>query len=217
MKMKIEIRAAIVAATLILSGFCASAQNETDFGTWASLQVNKNWTKAYAFLRGEHRSCQNVTSSEAWFVAAGCGCKFAPWINADLSYEFWKLPSAGNPFIHKGVLSITGTLKRDNLALMLREKYELAYNAASSSLSHTFRTRLRGQYSFAQAPVTPYVMYEYFVGAGTGWQRSLHYLGAEIRVSQHHMFDIFYMYHLYGSNPYVNSRHLLGLGYYLTF
>lgn len=202
---------------LLLPGICASAQNETDFGTWSSIQATKNISGCYAFFRGEHRSCQNVTDTEAWFISAGGGYKFAPWINADLSYEFWKLPSSGNPTIHKGVLSITGTLRRDNLAVMLREKYELAFNASSKALSHTFRTRLRTQYSFEQTPLTPYLMYEYFAGLGTGWQRSLHYLGTEIKVAPHHMIDVFYMYHLYDASPSIKSRHLLGLGYYLTF
>ncbi|MBQ0024910.1 MAG: DUF2490 domain-containing protein [Bacteroidales bacterium] len=198
-------------------GFLASAQSETDFGTWSSIQVNKSISDCYAFLRAEHRSFQNVSSTEAWFIATGGGYKFAPWINADLSYEFWKLPSAGNTALHKGVLCVTGTLRRDNLAVILREKYELAFNASSKALSHTSRTRLRTQYSFQQAPVTPYLMYEYFVCAGTGWQRSLHYMGAEIRIAPHNMIDIFYMYHLYDSSPSVKSCNLLGIGYYLSF
>ena len=166
---------------LLLTGICAYAQNETDFGTWSSIQATKNISECYAFFRGEHRSCRNVSATEAWFVAAGGGYKFAPWLNADLSYEFWKLPSSGNQSVHKGVLAVTGTLRRENLAVMLREKYELAFNASSKALSHTFRTRLRGQYSFNQAPLTPYLMYEFFAGAG-GWERSLHYLGTEIKV-----------------------------------
>lgn len=216
MKMKTDLRTALLAVIFLLSGFCASAQNETDFGTWSSIQINRNWAKPYAFLRGEHRSFRNASATEAWFVAAGGGYKFAPWLKADLSYEFWKLPVSGNPSVHKGVLAVNATLRRENLAFVFREKYELAYNASSGALSHTFRTRLRGQYAFDNVPLTPYVMYEYFAGAGQGWQRSLHYAGTEIRISRHHIIDIFYMYHLYGAGASVNSCHLLGLGYILN-
>ncbi|MBQ7623119.1 MAG: hypothetical protein IJS66_05225, partial [Bacteroidales bacterium] len=110
------------------------------------------------------------------------------------------------------------TLKREGLAVALREKYELAYNPAAESFSHTLRTRLRGQYKAADSIFTPYLMYEYFTNLSTGkWVRSLHYAGTEISLGGGHSIDLFYMYHLYGTAIGTAAVNTLGVGYTFVF
>ena len=117
---------------------------------------------------------------------------------------------------HKAVLCLTETLKREGLAVALREKYELAYNPASKSFSHTLRTRLRGQYK--TKVLTPYLMYEAFNSLeGKGWIRSLHYAGTEISLGGGHSLDFFYMFHLFDKAGHNEACHLLGAGYTLVF
>ena len=168
--------------------------------------------------RVEHRSFDNIHSTECWFAMAGGGYNFNKWLKGDLSYEYWSIPSAGNMVQHKAVLCFTETLKREGLAVALREKWELAYNPASESFSNTLRTRLRGQYKAPDSIFTPYVMYEIFGSMdGKGWVRSLHYAGTEISLGGGHSLDFFYMYHLYDKGGLTAACHLLGIGYSFVF
>ena len=207
----------ILAALLLLSPK-AGAQSVSDLGTWTSIQLVKSFGAPYAMARVEHRSYDQIHSTECWFAMAGGGYNFNKWLKADLSYEYWSIPSAGNMIQHKAVLCFTETLKREGLAVALREKWELAYNPASQSFSNTLRTRLRGQYKAPESVFTPYVMYEIFGSMdGKGWVRSLHYAGTEISLGGGHSLDLFYMYHLYGMAAGTGACHLLGAGYTFVF
>ncbi len=208
----------IILSVLAISAARANAQSESDFGTWSSIQFVKSFGAPYAMARLEHRSFDNVRSTECWFAMAGGGYNFNSWLKGDLSYEYWSIPSAGKMELHKGVLCFTETLKRDGLAVALREKYELAYNPASKSFSNTLRTRLRGQYKIPDSIFTPYLMYEYFSSLdGKGWIRSLHYAGSDISLGGGHSLDLFYMYHLFDQAGHTAACHLLGVGYTFVF
>jgi len=211
-------RTAIFVLALAASSLTANAQSYGDLGTWTDIQFTKSWEKPYVMARLEHRSYEQISATECWFAMAGGGYKFTKWMKADLSYEFWKIPSSGNATTHKIVLTLTETLKREGLALSMREKYELAVNPDNGKVSHTLRTRLRAQYSFEGSIFTPYVMYEFFNKfEAQPWIRSLHYVGTDIKVSAHHGFDIFYMYHLYNLGNGTAGCHLIGAGYNLSF
>jgi len=196
----------------------ATAQTSSDFGTWSSIQIVKSFGAPYAMARLEHRSYDNVGSTECWFAMAGGGYNFNSWLKADLSYEYWQIPAAGDMVQHKAVLCFTETLKRSDLALALREKYELAYIPDSDSFTNTLRTRLRGQYKIPDSIFTPYLMYEFFNSFDTGkWVRSLHYAGTEISLGGGHALDLFYMYHMYDKGGLTAACHLLGAGYVFVF
>ena len=98
------------------------AQTSSDFGTWSSIQIVKSFGAPYAMGRLEHRSYDHVHGTECWFAMAGGGYNFNSWLKGDLSYEYWSIPSAGDMVQHKAVLSLTETLKREGLAVALREK-----------------------------------------------------------------------------------------------
>ena len=194
------------------------AQNQSDLGTWSSVQLVKSLGAPYLMARAEHRSFENIGATECWFLMAGGGYNFNSWLKGDLSYEYWKIPSAGDLVQHKAVLCFTETLKREGLAFALREKYELAYNPLADSFSHTLRTRLRGQYKAPDSIFTPYMMYEYFTNLSTGkWVRSLHYAGTEISLGGGHSLDFFYMYHLYSTAIGTAACNTLGIGYTFVF
>ena len=207
-----------ILSALALCATTASAQSSTDLGTWSSIQIVKSLGAPYLMGRAEHRSYDNVGATECWFLMAGGGYNFNSWLKGDLSYEYWKIPSAGDMVQHKAVLCFTETLKREGLAFALREKYELAYNPAAESFSHTLRTRLRGQYKAPDSIFTPYLMYEFFTNMSTGkWVRSLHYAGSEISLGGGHSLDLFYMFHLYNTPSSPAACHLLGVGYTFVF
>ena len=207
----------LLSALMLLSAQ-VNAQSVSDLGTWSSIQLIKSFGAPYAMARLEHRSYNSISDTECWFAMAGGGYNFNSWLKGDLSYEYWSIPSAGYMVQHKGVLTLNETLKREGLAVSLREKYELAYNPASKSISNTLRTRLRGQYKAAESIFTPYLMYEYFSSLdGKGWVRSLHYAGTEISLGSGHSLDIYYMYHLYDKAGLTAACHVLGLGYVFVF
>ena len=207
-----------ILTALLAFSLPVSAQSESDLGTWSSVQLVKSFGAPYAMARFEHRSFESIRSTECWFAMVGGGYNFNKWLKGDLSYEYWSIPSAGNMIQHKAVLCFTETLKRENLAVSLREKYELAYNPASESFSNTLRTRLRGQYKAPDSAFTPYLMYEIFGSLdGKGWVRSLHYAGTEISLGGGHSLDFFYMYHLYNMAGKTGASHILGAGYNFVF
>ena len=196
----------------------ASAQTVSDLGTWSSIQLVKSFGAPYAMARLEHRSFDYISSTECWFAMAGGGYNFNSWLKGDLSYEYWRIPAAGDMVQHKAVLCLAETLKRDGLVLTLREKYELAYNPDAKSFSNTLRTRLRGQYKAPESIFTPYLMYEFFSSFDTlKWVRSLHYAGTEVSLGKGHSLDFFYMYHLYDKGGLTAACHLLGIGYTFVF
>ena len=205
-------------SALLIFPLTASAQSESDLGTWSSIQLVKSFGAPYAMGRLEHRSFESIHSTECWFAMVGGGYNFNSWLKGDLSYEYWSIPSAGNMVQHKAVLCFTETLKREGLAVALREKYELAYNPAAESFSNTLRTRLRGQYKAPDSIFTPYLMYEFFSNLNNGkWVRSLHYAGTEISLGGGHSLDFFYMFHLYDKGGLSGACHLLGAGYTFVF
>lgn len=215
MKNNLILRAMCLVATLFaLSSNSLSAQVSTDLGTWTSLHIQKSWDKTYAMARLEHRSYDNISATECYFGMAGAGLKLNKWLNADLSYEYWKLPVAGNIDTYKAVASINGTLKRDALAVSLREKYELAFPEGGNAYG-TLRSRLRAQYK--TGVWTPYIMHEFFNGFnGTGWVRSLHYIGTEVKIADHSSLDLYYMYHLFPRGGAVAACNILGVCYILA-
>ena len=188
----------------------ATAQTTSDLGTWSSVQLVKSF--------GAHRSYDHLQGTECWFAMAGGGYNFNSWLKGDLSYEYWQIPAAGGIVQHKAVLCLTETLKREGLALALREKYELAYNPDAGAVTNTLRTRLRGQYRAPESRWTPYLMYEFFSSFDTGkWVRSLHYAGTEISLGKGHGLDFFYMFHLYDKGGLTAACHTLGIGYTFVF
>ena len=197
---------------------CATAvwAQGDDVGTWTSVQVMKSIERNYLMARVEHRSYDKLGATECYFGMAGAGRRFTNWLSGDLSYELWKVPASGNVTVHKGVASVTGSLKQDAMTLALREKYELSFNEDGST-GHTLRSRLRAQYKVDGTVLTPYVMYEFFNGfAGTGWIRSLHYAGTEIRLGKGSVVDVFYMYHLHPDGGGTTGCHTVGVGYVLN-
>ena len=180
-------RPAALLALCITFCIAATSARADDFGTWASVQAVKSiGSGGYAMARFEHRSYRKMSATECYFAMAGGGGRICNWLSGDLSYEFWKVPSAGDITVHKGVASLTGTLRRDALAVSLREKYELAFypgggssgsggsggggssESGGGSCTSTLRSRVRVQYKIDAVSLTPYVMYEYFNGFGGG-------------------------------------------------
>lgn len=191
------------------AGICvaASAQKTSDLCSWINVQATGSFGKAYGVLRAEHRSNNDLRNTECGFLVFAGGYRFAPWLSADLGYELW---GVGDATIHKGVLTAAGTLRRDALAVTLREKYELSFYENGTTGS-CLRSRIRAQY-YAPCAFHPYLAAELF--AWTGWQRTLFYIGTEISLSKHSMLDVFYCYHApNGSMP----GSVLGLGYYFSF
>jgi len=215
-----NVKLALAATLMAIAAVSAKAQQyKDDFGTWTTVEIIKSWQKPMVICHLEHRSMSGASETEAFFGVLGAGYRFTPWLMLDGGYEYWRIPARGWN-LHKGVAALTGTLKRENLTFQLRERYELSFNQAGGAPTHTLRSKIRGQYSPTNFCMKPYIMYEIFNGLGDtyGWLRSLHYLGSDIVINKHNIFDVYYMYHMFpGIDGLTCSRHTLGVTYRLVF
>jgi len=203
---------------------CASTEivvqeyDNNDFGTWIHAQTMKSWGGPFAMARLEHRTCDDATATMAWFLAVGGGYNFTKWLSWDVCYEYWQIPSAGRAQYHKMTTELMGTMRKNELSVQLKARYELAFNAAGGSPTNILRWRIRAQYTPTVFPLRPYIMYELFNGVkGEGWMRSLHYLGVDIAFNRHNMLDIYYLYNLSPRNGQMYNYHILGVGYTFLF
>jgi len=193
-------------------------QDNSDFGPWLHAQTMKSWGGPFAMARVEYRGCEDATATMAWFLAVGGGYNFTKWLSWDICYEYWQMPSMQNAKYHKMTAELMGTLRRSELSVQLKGRYELAFNAAGGSPTSILRWRVRAQYTPTDFPLRPYVMFELFNGVnGAGWIRSLHYLGTDIALSRNHLLDIYYLYNLSPRNGYMYHYHILGVGYTFLF
>ena len=189
-----------------LAALSAGAQDTWDAGSWLDVHVTKSFGNAYAMAHAEHRSCAMFSATDAYFLMAGGGFRFTPFFNADLSYERWGVGSDHTPF-DKVVLSLTGTMRREDLSVPVREKVEFLVGGTP-----TLRSRLRAQYAPASSALRPYAMAEVFTW--DNWIRSLYYAGVDVRTGRHSSIDIYYLYHVPAAGV---PCHIAGLGLNLTF
>lgn len=202
----------IILTLMMLCPKLATGQNTLtegcDFGAWKDVQVVGNFGKAYLVGRAEHRSNNTFKSTECWFMVACGGYRLTPWLSSDVSYEFWNI---GGRAFHKAVLGASGTLREGGLSVTLREKYELCLSDGGY-VGNTLRSRLRAQYSPQSGALKPYLMAEIFTW--DTWQRSLYYVGTDIRLGGCCSLDLFYLLHLPNG---ARAVHTLGAGINFNF
>lgn len=190
---------------LSLCALVCRAQEDSYLGLWTDIQLNHNFSeKWYGSVRAEYRGTDNLKSTECWFIRPVVGYKFTSWLKFDVGYDFLKKPSSLN---HRGLFSLTGTLKQGGLSVSLRERYIYAYNQDAKKSSHVLRTQLKAQYKIPQSMFKPYVAVELFTWEK--WQKTRHYVGTLMNVAKNFDIDLFYMYYTFNGKP---SEHVLGAG-----
>jgi len=210
--------AAVFATVTAFAQDSSESPDNRDFGTWIHAQTMKSFGKTFAMARIEHRSCEDVSATYAWFVALGGGYNFTKWLSWDICYEYWQMPTLQNAQYHKMTTELMGTMRRSELSVQLKARYELAFNAAGGSPQSLMRWRVKAQYSPSDFLLRPYVMIELFHGfGGVGWLRNLHYVGSDIALSRNHLLDVYYLYNLAPRNGDMYHYHILGLGYTFLF
>ena len=81
-----------------------------------------------------------------------------------------------------------------------------------NKFSHALRSYLIAQYQIGKSPFAPYLAIEMFTW--DKWQKTRHYVGTEIKVSEHSSFDIAYMYYTFANKP---AEHLIVGGFHLKW
>ena len=196
-------KACLVFLALLATVFCASAQND-DFGTWTDIQCSHSWDRIYTSLRMEYRSKGDATATDLWFVRPTLGVKLTPWLKADIAYDLMGKPSG---MLHRGLFSLTATLRQGPLSVSVRERYILGYNVAGNTISHVLRSQLKAQYAIPGSRFAPYLAVELFIWEH--WQKTRHYVGTDLEVQDWLTLDIFYLYHTIDGQP---AQHIAGLG-----
>lgn len=188
----------------------AQSSEHDDFGIWGDIQATKNWDKFYVALRAEGRSNNMSRSLDCWYIRPIIGVKPLKWLKIDAAYDFLMLPE--QRIRHDFLFSITGTLKKENLSVSLRERYMMMWIQQDNKFSHALRSYLIAQYQIGKSPFAPYLAIEMFTW--DKWQKTRHYVGTEIKVSEHSSFDIAYMYYTFANKP---AEHLIVGGFHLKW
>lgn len=196
-------------ALAILSIGAAQAQDDSYLGSWTDIQVSNNFTDHwYGSFRAEYRSKDNLQSTDCWFLRPTLGYKFNSWLKFDVAYDYLQKPSSLN---HRALFSLTGTLKQGGLSVSVRERYIYAYNQDAQSSSHVLRSQFKAQYQIPNSIFKPYLAVELFTW--DRWEKTRHYAGTLINISNHHALDLFYMYYTFDGKP---AEHVIGVGYNIT-
>lgn len=214
--MKLKAIPIIFILPLFLLCHTLSAQSENwqgdDFGIWLTPQIGKQWDNGmYVSLLSEFQSCIRTNSVGCWFVRPSVGYKPLKWLSIDASYDFMLLPEK-DQIQHDFLFSVTGVLKRENLSVQLRERYQLAYVQQTQQLAHTLRTFLKVQYQIGESRFAPYAAIELYTWKN--WKSTRHYVGTDLKISKHTKFDLYYMYYTYADK---RPNHVLGIGYVAAF
>lgn len=194
----------LVLLLFLLTSVLLPVEGNDDFGTWTLIQLNFNKNNFYSFVRAEYRSKDNMKAMDCWYIQPRVGYKFTSWLKTDVGYYFYKKPGS---IEHRPYVSVTGTLKRENLSVSLREKYVYEYNATEKTSENVLRSQLKAQYAIPKSIFSPYVAVEVFTWKK--WQKTRHYVGTQLNVSRNVSFDLYYMYYSFDGKP---SEHVLGAG-----
>lgn len=214
--MKPKYKALVLLLPVLLICHTLSAQTENwqgdDFGIWLTPQITKNWDNGmYVSLLSEFQSCLRTNTVGCWFVRPTIGYKPLKWLSIDASYDFMLLPES-HQIMHDFLFSVTGVLKRENLSVLLRERYQFAYGQQTHKFVHTLRTFLKVQYQIGTSRFAPYAAIELYTWKN--WKSTRHYVGTDLKVSKHTKFDLYYMYYTFADK---RPNHVLGIGYVATF
>ncbi len=182
--------------------------DKDDFGTWTVFQLNKKWENGlYIGFRGEFRTKEYCRRMDISYLRPTFGYQPLKWLKIDVAYDIMLLSDMA--LRHDFLVSVTGTLTRENLSVSVRERYMLAYNQNTRKFSNVIRSFLRAQYKAGR--FTPYLSLEIF--SWSKWNMTQYFVGTEISFAKYSSIDIFYMYNSFASKP--NAQHTAGLGYYL--
>ena len=182
--------------------------DKDDFGMWAVFQMNKSWDNGiYIAFRSEFRTRDMSRKMDIAYLRPTFGYKPLKWLKIDVAYDLMFL--SNQSIRHDFLVSVTGTLTRENLSVSVRERYQLAYNQHSKKFTNVIRSYLRAQYKAKR--FTPYLALEIF--SWKKWNMTQYFVGTEIAVDKHCAFDIFYMYNSFASKP--QAQHTAGLGFLL--
>lgn len=198
----------ILTVLLLLAPASLSAQDT--FCLRNKIKVTKGWGNAYTAIQLEHRT------QECWFVRPIVGYRFTPWLKGDVAYEFRQKYS--HDLKQRGIVSLTGTLKSGDMSISVRERYMMEFTKKDGTSEYgsgksVLRSMLTAKYNIPGSIFSPYLSTEAFTWKG--WEKARFSAGTQLRVGEHNVFDVFYMYTIFSSHPEV-SQHTLGICYYLS-
>lgn len=186
-----------------------SIQAQDPWGAWSSVQINKSWSKIYVSFLAEYRSVDNFEAIDCYFLRPFVGYKFNSWFKADMAYDYtYKTASPQN----RVLVSATGTLKRENLSVSLRERFVGAWTVSDGAFSPLLRSYLKTQYKIvcgSHFSLSPYMAIELYTW--DKWKMSHHFVGCSIAYDKTHSLNIFYAYNLSAKKTHADN--IIGVGY----
>lgn len=195
---------------ILLSGRPLHAQEKSTFGGWEHIDLTHSFrdSKWYGSLYFEHNNIQ-YQRLDICFISTSVGYEFSDWLKADAAYNFMIQPEGIG---HRAVVAVTGTLKKGNLSLSLRERYQHKWPPGTLPQENELRSRLKAQYAFPNSRFKPYLALEVYTW--DKWLKSRHYAGTAITLNTHFELDVYYMYYLFANGQ---AEHVPGLGLNIDF
>lgn len=201
---------------LLFPNAFAQDASRDDFGLWTDVQLNKAWDNGlYVGFRAEFRTCDLSRKVDCLFLRPSFGYQPLKWLKVDVGYDY--LVWADRRMRHSFLVSVTGTLKRENLTVSLRERYMLMYMQNEKQFSHVIRSYLKIQYQIGESRFAPFASIEMFTWRK--WQMQDNIVGTSIHLAKHCDMEIFYNFNVKMAKTkdpeqvdYLATEHIAGVG-----
>lgn len=207
--MKTHYRPLLLCVAFLLTTNQLLRAQADDLGTWSSLTLKKSWGALTSDVRLEHRSEQNISSLDCWFIRPNVSYKITDWLRAEGCYYYIRKPASSS---HRTLLGFTATVLSGALSCSLTERWQYNYAIETGVSTNSLRSKINMAYQIENTPFRPYVATEIFTSAH--WNESRHYLGSTVKLDTHQSLDVFYEYRVRSSRTV--QEHIIGIGYVIN-
>lgn len=221
------------AILLMFSSRSASAQ-ESDFGIWTEVGVEKSIAQGLGASVGVKLRSQDMSRKfERVTGYAFLEYEICSWLKADAGYEYvYKYNLPGDDIIydedfaypgswesrHRANVSLTASVNWGPVKFSLRERYRYAHISEDEVFAeheHILRSRLAIECRISDTcPVKPYVAYELYSWSEA--EKMRYNIGGKFTLDDHNSLDIFYRIQDRVGHRKVTD-HVLGVTYGLSF
>lgn len=221
----------ILMLAFLIVPFDSYAQTESDplehdFGIWSDLTVKKHIVSGFsASVNGHLRTKENTSMVDQWRVNPELQFKFNDYF--DLSAGYIYISSNKNTNYegsHRWYGAFRMAVSFGPVHLHLRERFEQTIKEGMAKgeygrIYNYLRSRVGVDLKFENCPVTPYAnvenflyVFEYKGGQGAEMRYSV---GAKYKFAKIHTLDLYYR--IVQKLPTTELRHIMGVGYTLSF
>ena len=222
---------ALILLCLVALPFSLSAQEsepeiEQDFAIWGEITVKKHIVSGFsASLKGHFRSKENSSEFDQWRINSELQFKFNDYFDVSAGYIYFQ-SNKGTYYqgSHRWYGAVRMAMSFGPVHLHLRERFEQTIREGMEigeygRIYNQLRSRIGIDVKIAKCPLTPYVNVENFLyvfNYRPGEVAEMRYtVGLKYKFAKMHTVDLYYR--LNQKFPTTELKHILGVGYTLSF